>query len=212
MRYVQAAERMVAHQQAQALAGISALHDSYRTLELDDPEHAWGGTVFELRSALTWTRRHSESELDFACDLTVRLPAVLDALRAGRIDKRKARIIVSDTSHLTVAHARQVADQILGHAERITTGQLRARIRKAAIDTDPDSIANQQKRAVADRQLTSWTEPDGTIAIQVTGIDPLRGQELLDRINRIARKLRTSDESRTMDQLRADIAVDLLTG
>ena len=212
VRYVQAAERLVAHHQAQTLSGINAVADSYRRLELDDAEHAYGGTVFELRAALSWTRRYAETELDLACDLLVRLPAVLQAMTAGRIDKPKARVIVSDTSHLSIAHARQVADQLLEVASTLTTGQLRARIRRTAIDTDPDSIQEQQKKAVADRQFTSWTEPDGTMAIQVTGIDPLRCQELLNRINRIARQMRTSGETRSMDQLRADIAIDLLTG
>ncbi|MEX2655803.1 MAG: HNH endonuclease signature motif containing protein, partial [Acidimicrobiia bacterium] len=36
--------------------------------------------------------------------------------------------------------------------------------------------------------------------------------EIIDRISQIARHHRTADESRTMDQLRADIAADLLAG
>lgn len=212
VRYVRAAERMTAHHQAQTLAGIDAVHDSYRGLELDDVEHAYGGTVFELRSALSWTRRYAESEVDLAGDLRSRLPQVLGALSSGRLDKRKAKIIVSDTSHLSVAHARQVADRILEEAERLTTGQVRARIRRAVIDTGPDLLRDQHEKAVADRRLVSWTEPDGTLSLLLTGIDPLRGQELLDRINRIARRHRGDGETRIMDQLRADVAVDLLTG
>ncbi|MFP5332785.1 MAG: hypothetical protein ACLGHX_10555 [Acidimicrobiia bacterium] len=104
---------------------------------------------------------------------------MLEALSAGRIDKRKAGVIVTDTTHLSVAHARTVTDRILEDAETLTTGQLRARIRKTAIETDPDSVREQHKKAVTDRQFVSWTQPDGTIAVQVTGIDPLRGQELL---------------------------------
>jgi hypothetical protein len=68
------------------------------------------------------------------------------------------------------------------------------------------------ERAKTERRFVTWTAPDGTIGVQVSGIDPVRGQELSDRINRIARELRGDGETRTMDQLRADVAVDLLTG
>jgi hypothetical protein len=212
VRYMQCSQRVVAHYQAQALIGISAVADSYVQLELDDPEHAYDGTTFELRAALTWTRRHAESELDFASDLLVRLPSVLRALSDGRIDRAKAKIIVDTTAHLSIVHARHVADTVLEEASRLTTGQLRVRIRRASIDTDPDSVRMQQAKAVDARAFRSWTEPDGTISLEVTGIDPVRGQELADRINRIARGLRRDGESRSMDQLRADIAVDLLCG
>jgi hypothetical protein len=212
VRYVQCGERVVAHYQALALSGIRATADSYAQLELDDPEHVYDGTTFELRAALTWTRRRAESELDFAGDLLVRLPGVFRALSDGRIDRAKAKVIVDTTAHLSIVHARHVAAAVLEEAWRLTTGQLRGRIRRASLDTDPDSVRKQQAKGLDGRAFRSWSEPDGTISLEVTGIDPVRGQELADRINRIARGLRRDGETRSMEQLRADIAVDLLCG
>jgi hypothetical protein len=203
---------VVAHYQALTLVGISSVADSYAQLELDEPEHVYDGTTFELRAALTWTRRRAESELDFAGDLLTRLPGVFRALSDGRIDRAKAKVIVDTTAHLSIVHARHVADAVVEEAPLLTTGQLRGRVRRVCLDTDPDSVRSQQAKAVGDRVFRSWTEPDGTISLEVTGIDPTRGQELVDRINRIARGLRRDGERRSMDQLRADVAVDLLCG
>ncbi len=212
VRYVQCAERVVAHYQARALTGINAITDSYEQLELEDAALVYDGTTFELRAALAWTRRRAEGELDLASDLLVRLPSVLQALSAGLIDKAKAKIIVDTTIHLSLVHARQVADAVLEDAPGLTTGQLRVRIRRASLETDPDSVRAQQAEAIEGRVFRHWTEPDGTISLAVTGIDPVRGGELTDRINRIARSLCGSGETRSMDQLRADVAVDLLCG
>jgi hypothetical protein len=77
VRYVAACERLAAHTQAAGFAGIGAVAASYRNLGIDDAEDAYDGTAFELGSALRWTRRHAETELDLASDLAERLPAVL---------------------------------------------------------------------------------------------------------------------------------------
>ncbi len=212
VRYVQCAERVVAHYQARVLTGITAITDSYEQLDLEDSALVYDGTTFELRAALAWTRRRAEGELDLASDLFIRLPSVLRALSDGLIDKAKAKIIVDTTAHLSLVHARQVADAVLADAPGLTTGQLRVRIRRASLETDPGSVRIQQAEAIERRAFRTWTEPEGTISLEVTGIDPVRGQELADRINHIARNLRGGGETRSMDQLRADVAVDLLCG
>lgn len=212
VRYLKASERMVAAFQARTLQTITSIHDSYKSLDIDDDKDTYDGTTFELRGALRWTRRAAEAELDFATDLTVRLPSVLASLRSGKIDRRRAKVIVDRTIHLSVAHARLVADAILDEASRLTTGQLAARIRRVALEVDPESCREETKTAKEQRLFFAQHEPDGTASIHMYGIDPLRAQELSDRINRIARDLRSGGETRTMDQLRADVAIDLLCG
>jgi hypothetical protein len=213
VRYVVAAERLTAHTQATGFSGIGAVAGSYRSLDLDDAQVVADGVGFELESALRWTRRHAETELDLASDLLEQLPSVFRALSEGRIDRQRAKIIVDGTAHLqSIAHARQVAGDVLDDAARLTSGQLAGRVRRACLEADPDTVRKVEEQAKTERRFVSWTAPDGTMGIQVTGIDPVRGQELSDRINRIARELRGDGETRSMDQLRADVAVDLLTG
>ena len=212
VRYVKASERLVAAFQARTLEAITTIHDAYRGLDIDAEEDAFDGAVFELRGALRWTRRAAESEVELATDLTHRLPSVLEDLRCGRIDRRRAHVIVDGTAHLTVAHARLVAEAVRESMPQLTTGQLRARVRRACLEVDPQSARQETERAKTQRSFTTQAEADGTVSLHMYGVDAVRAQELSDRINRIARSLRSNGESRTMDQLRTDVAVDLLCG
>lgn len=212
VRYVKASERLVATFQARTLEGITSIHDAYRGLGFDAEADAFDGAVFELRGALRWTRRAAESEVDFATDLMTRLPSVLRALRCGRIDRRRAKTIVDGTAHLSVAHARLVAEAVDESMQHLTTGQLRSRVRRACLEVDPHSARQETKKAKAQRLFATQPEADGTVSIHMYGVDAVRAQELSDRINRIARGLRGDGESRTMDQLRTDVAIDLLCG
>lgn len=212
VRYVKASERLVAAFQARTLEGITSIHDAYRGLDFDDAENAFDGAVFELRGALRWTRRAAETEVDLAADLKHRLPSVLWALRCGRIDRRRAKAIVDGTAHLSVAHARLVAEAVGDSMQHLTTGQLRSRVRRACLEVDPQSARQETEEAKAQRLFATQSEADGTVSIHLYGVDAVRAQELSDRINRIARSLRGDGESRTMDQLRTDVAIDLLCG
>jgi hypothetical protein len=212
VRYVQASERLVAAFQARTLEAITTIHDAYRGLDFDSREDAFDGAVFELRGALRWTRRAAESEVDFATDLMTRLPSALEDLRCGRIDRPRAKVLVDGTAHLGVAHARLVAETVRETMPHLTTGQLRARVRRACLEVDPHSARQETARAKTQRSFTTQAEPDGTVSIHMYGVDAVRAQELSDRINRIARSLRGDGESRTMDQLRTDVAIDLLCG
>jgi len=53
---------------------------------------------------------------------------------------------------------------------------------------------------------------DGTTHLHISDCAPHLAQAATDRVNRIARSLKTRHESRSVDQLRADVAIDLLTG
>jgi hypothetical protein len=211
VRYLQAQNRANAAANGALLDAINAVAEAYDELA-EDIEDPAAGASFEIRSALRWTRRAAESELVFAHTLQVRLPRLFSALNKGLVDRNRAAVMVRYTDHLSVAHARTVVDRVLENASRLTTGQLSEAVRRACLETDPDSMREQRRQAVKDRRLVSWAEPDGTLSLLLSGIDPVTGRSLLDGIHRQALDLNTKDESRTIDQLRADVAVDILTG
>lgn len=211
VRYLQAQHRANAAANGALLDAINAVAEAYDDLA-EDIEDPAAGASFEIRSALRWTRRAAESELVFAHTLQVRLPRLFSALNQGLVDRNRAAVLVRNTDHLSVAHARTVVDRVLEDASRLTTGQLSEAVRKACLETDPDSMREQRRQAEKDRRLVSWAEPDGTMSLLLSGIDPVTGRSLLDGIHRQALDLKTKDEGRTLDQLRADIAVDMLTG
>jgi hypothetical protein len=208
---LRAHQRMASHYAARVYQDMTSVVDALVDLD-DNPYMAPEWAAAEIRAALRLTRRTADSELAFALDLRRRLPRVHDALACGDIDVRRARTITSATGHLPVAVARDVVDQIIGDAPGLTTGQLAARLRRLCIETNPDNAADQYAHAVAERRIVTVPNPEGTSNLYGADLPPDRVAAATDRINQIARSLRRAGETRSMDQLRADVYLDLLEG
>ncbi|MGF1667357.1 MAG: DUF222 domain-containing protein [Acidimicrobiia bacterium] len=204
--------RLVAHHQAHLSRLVMAVSDRLGGLDGIDPDDVARATVAELRAALHLTRRAAEAELDLAISLCHRLPGVLDALETGVIDLRRARVLIDVTSHLTIAMARQVCAQALEHASRMTTGQLTAHLRRLCLQTDPDHAQARYEHALEGRAVVAEQTADGTVTITASDLPAERAAAVMERLTRIAKSLKTSDEERSLDQLRADVLVDLLDG
>ena len=204
--------RLVAHHQAHLSRMVMAVSDRLGGLDGIDADNVARATVAELRAALHLTRRAAEAELDLAISLCHRLPGVLEALETGVIDLRRARVLIDATSHLPMVAARDVCAQALEHATRMTTGQLAAHLRRLCIQTDPDHALDRYEHALEDRSVVAEQTPDGTVTITASHLPAERAAAVMERLTRIAKSLKTSDEERSLDQLRADVLVDLLDG
>jgi hypothetical protein len=205
-------ERVRAHSHFQALVyeDMAAVADACE--DEFDPELAWDAASSEIRAALRLTRRAADHALDMALALRHRVPMVLDALKAGAIDNRRATTIVQGTSHLPAEIAAQVAGEILEAAQRLTTGQLRERLRRLAIDIDSDDAARRYEHATEQRRVELEATEAGTGNLLIFDAPPDRVAAARQHIDAIARSLRSPGEQRTIDQLRADVALDLLSG
>ena len=166
----------------------------------------------EVAAALNLTRRAADSELGFALQLMERLPGVWELLDAGGIDLRRARIIVDGTDHLPEETARQVVSRVVDAAPRLTTGQLAARIRRLCLETDPGEAKTRYEDALTERRIVSEADVDGTANLFGLKLEPHRVVAVTRRINKIARGLKHSDDPRSIDQIRADVFLDLLAG
>ncbi len=209
---LRAHQRLSTHYAAQTYRDMAAITDSLR----DDVDDISGETEMaaeaEIRVALTWTRRLAESELTFALDIQQRLPRVFTLLEAGTVDVRRAKVIVDGTVHLSAETARAVADKILDDAPSLTTGQLRARIRKLCIQADADEAKDRYATAVEARRIMMQPTVDGTAHLFAFDLDPHDAAMASRHINRLARNAKSPHDQRTADQIRADVFVDLLCG
>jgi len=158
------------------------------------------------------TRRSADVELSFAMDLRQRLPQVHHLLSIGAIDVRRAKTIERTTCHLSVSAARSVVERIAEAAPELTTGQLAARIRKLCIEADTDEAEKRYQRTVVERRVFAEPNVDGTSNLLGLDLPPDRVAAVTRRLNQIAKSLRGSGETRTMDQLRSDVYLDLLQG
>jgi len=206
---LRAHRRMASHYQARTYEDMAAVADAMG--ESDDPL-AVESAAAEIRVALRLTRRAADSELAFAFVLKERLPRVWDGLAGGDIDLRRAKTISYGTEHLSIGLARDVADRVMADAPRLTSGQLAARIRRLCIDIDPDDARQRYRRGIDERRLIAEPTESGTAHLLGLDLAPDRVTAAAAKINQLARSLKTAGESRTMDQLRADVFLDLLEG
>ncbi len=166
----------------------------------------------EVGTALRLTRRSAERLTHLAWDLVHRLPNLLALLDDGVLDLGRARVLADEVLHLPDEDARAVVDGLAERAPGLTTGQLRAAARRAALAIDPDAAQERFDHSVRGREVVLHQTSDGTGTIEATGLAPDRAQAAMAHVNACARRLRRSGDGRTMDQLRADVFVDLLTG
>jgi hypothetical protein len=208
---LRANQKMASHFQANTYTAMAAVADSVSQID-DDSRYVTESAAAEIRAALNLTRRAADTELSFALDLKQRLPKVHTMLASGRIDVRRARTIDHETCHLPIAAARSVVERVAEAAPELTTGQLATRIRKLCIEADTEEADKRYDQAHDDRKVVAQPTVDGTAHLSGSDLPPDRVAAATQRINKIARSLRGNGEIRTMDQLRADVFLDLLQG
>jgi hypothetical protein len=207
-------QRMASHYQTQVYASMASVADSVTEALAEDGEIDFEVTEeacsSEIRAALRLTRRAADNELSIARDFQTRLLAVWKEFAAGRIDRRRANLILHRTDHLSASRAREVANQALERAPELTTGQLTALLRKLSVEADPDDAKRRCESAVEERRVVLEPGVDGTANLHLMDLPPDRAVRIRQWIDGAARSLRSGNETRTMDQLRADVVLDLL--
>jgi hypothetical protein len=206
------AERVVARLQAAQLRAIA---------ELD--KHRAGGDLAEFVAdevslALRISPAAARDRLELARTLTRRLRATFAALEQGRIDLYKARAIVEATARLVdPAVVADVEARVLPRAGEQTGTQLKAALRRAVAQADPDGTERRHKRAVADRRVELFPLDDGVADLWLRSLPADDAVAIYRMLDGLARAAQAEDgETRTLDQLRADalseIAVGVLDG
>lgn len=211
---LKARSRLRAHVEAELYADMMSVVEATAEELGSDFElgEVFDWAASEIRAALIWTRRAAECQLSFASLLVEDYPQVWKALLDGRIDGPKARVICDQTMHLDPDTRAKVADVALEQASTQTTGQLRARLARLVIGVDPESARKRYEHGIEERRVTADGNDDGTANLSGWQLPAAETQAVMRRINRLARAARSSDDPRTMDQLRADVFVDLLKG
>ena len=166
----------------------------------------------EVAAGLTLTRHASTDLLNRAVSLCDRLVRVWEVFSAGLIDPARVRVFDLQLGHLPHVTVDTVLDRILDEAADLTTGQLSARLGRLVLEVDPDGSAGSYQEGLAERKVAVYSNPDHTATFGVYSASPDRVSAARDHVETLARGLKTGDEPRTLDQLRADVALDLLTG
>lgn len=202
LRTIAACEAAIARTQAvqlRALARLGALRD--------DPRSA----AAEVALAVSSTESRARGQLDLAETLTTRLPHTLAAMESGTIDSYKASKVADATAVLDDATARE-ADEVL--AERLVGKNpvgLRQAAGRVAARLDPEGADRRAAERRYCRRIELIPRGEG-VATLAADLPAEAATAIYARLDRAARKLRGPDEERTLDQLRADVFIELCLG
>ncbi|WP_158566772.1 HNH endonuclease signature motif containing protein [Actinomadura craniellae] len=213
---LRARARQVAHEQAGLYAVLVAVADRVGdeiaglpgVCDTDLTKFA----TAEVAAALTMPKSTAGGVLEDAWLIVERLPAVHSALLDGLIDVPRAKVFVRETRTLPEPTARQVTAQVLPDAPALTTGQLAYRLRRLAMEADPEVRRCNYEQGVAECKVTAGTSWDGTAYLTGSGLPVGPAAAAYERVDAIARATKRSGDTRPMDQIRADVYLGLLDG
>jgi hypothetical protein len=209
---LRADQRMASHYAARVYGDMASVVDAMSEFDDLEPEFVAEAAAAEVRAALRLTRQAADGEMALALELRNRLPEVFALLAFGAIDPRRARTIEMATSHLDAAAADAVVARVIDDAPLMTTGQLRAKLRRLCMEADPDEAKARYESAVDQRRVVVEATEAGTANLMGLDLPADRVAAASRHIDEIARSLRGTHEDRSMDQLRADVVMDLLAG
>jgi len=153
-----------------------------------------------------------------------RVGSTRELLRLGRVTLARAMALTEATAHLDAPTAAVIATRVLrpltgpdgqplpGVAP-LSQATFTARLHRQLVLHNGlvGEAERTHQEAVKARRLSAEPHRDGTGALMITGDGP-RISAAARRVDKIARRLRKEGDQRTLAQLRADIATDLLLG
>lgn len=209
-------QRLAAWVAAGAAAAAAELADR-PSMNPNWPESA--GKVSELNVAgeelamrLSCSRRAAWSLVREGRAFRGPLAATGDALARGGIDLPRARVLVGALEDVSIPLALEVQDAVLPGAPGRTVGQLRRDVARALIVADPAGAEERCRVARRGRRVDRpKVLPDGMAGLWA--VLPAADAVRLDAgIDTLAHGARNAGDPRTLDQLRADLLVDLTLG
>lgn len=210
-----AAARQVSHEQARLLACLATIARC-QPGDADTPPARRPGpdldrAVDEIAFALRLTRTAAGVLLGLAEDALTH-PALGAALAAGVLDLPRLRVIADAIASLQAGESAEVMARILPVAGELTTGQLRVRLARLVLCVDPAGATRRRDQAVNERRVAHYTAADGTATLTAIGLPVERAAAAWQRLHTLATTAKRDGDTRTLDQLRADLMMDLLDG
>lgn len=164
----------------------------------------------ETALALSITDNRAGAMISAAEALTSRLPRTFRLMDNGSLDLYRAMKVTDGTMWLSDHNARLVDIVLEGRLSGRNPTQIRKATAYAAMKADPEGAANRALRRRGERRVALHQQDDGVTHLSVDNAPAEKANAAYLRIDKIARSLQTGGEKRTLDQLRTDVALDLL--
>ncbi|CAN5498092.1 HNH endonuclease signature motif containing protein [soil metagenome] len=179
----------------------------------DRVEFAERAAVADLAVRLRLPENAIRTQALRATLLRRRAPSIWAAFRDGEVSVGNATVTAELAQTLPLgAVCTAFDDALLASARELSTPRFRERARRIREQLDPQSLTERHRAAMEERRV--WFEPDRDGMCWLTAHLPAEvGRQAMNRLDAAAASLANrEDETRSLAQLRADIAGDLLTG
>ncbi|QOR70630.1 DUF222 domain-containing protein [Ruania alkalisoli] len=163
-------------------------------------------TVDELAARLATTGYGAETLVGRA-EALVEAPDVRDALHRGVLTPRKAELITDATRDLKLQQARAIQQHGVAFGEQHTAPQLRRELDAAVLAVDPEGAERAREKAMSRRRVVREPAPH-----QMEWFSALVSAEAAAMAYTVVDGLAAdcaADDTRTLDQRRADAFADL---
>src|SRR6266496_188567 len=164
----------------------------------------------EIALALSLTENRASMLVSTAKAITTRLPRMLSLMDHGQLDLYRAMKVTDATVWLSDEHAGIVDVILAGRLPGKNANQVRKAATYVASKTDQDGSVNRAERRRNERQLRLNHNAAGVSHLSVSNAPSEKATAAYMRIDKVARDLKAKGEARTLDQIRADVALDLL--
>ncbi|MCC3281553.1 HNH endonuclease signature motif containing protein [Arthrobacter caoxuetaonis] len=180
-------------------------------LQKPDPVMAMSLTAAEAGSVLRlphMTAMHLVSDSEALCD---RYPETLASLSHGSISYRHAQAVIDQADSVPEEERRGFQSELLALAEGQTCAQLMRAARRLRERRWPETMIERHRAALEKRRVGFDPLPDG-MGQFTAFVAAETGQAILSKLTAAARGQQQAGDTRTVDQLRADIFSSLMLG
>ncbi|MEH3034220.1 MAG: DUF222 domain-containing protein [Aeromicrobium erythreum] len=139
-------------------------------------------------------------------------PSVWQAFRDGRVDQARLREVALTLGRLARPESWARLDGLaVGYATTHTTAELRRWLRRFVARTEPD-LATERAEVERDRRHVQVHQVDDSMAWLTAYLPAHQAAAIASRLRRRVRRMRREGDSRTLEQLRADLLADAAMG
>ena len=161
----------------------------------------------EIAAVLDWSPITAKIRIQQAQRMLTALPGTHAALRAGRVDVGRARMIIDRTAVLGVADCGRVEARILPLVTGRSKARLEALVDREVITADPAAAEHRRIKANTDREVIHRPDKDGMGII--TALLPADAAVILFTLIDLIAQANKGLDGRTVDQRRADALTDI---
>jgi len=202
LKVLRGAATRIARIQALQLRVVAELSEQHQ-----EPEEV----AVKVSSVLPLSLSRARKMVAVAKTLCTRLPMTLSLMETGVLDGSGAAKVSEATDWLSDDDARTVDALLRDRLPGKDADQAQKAASYAARKIDPAGAATRTREAVDARRVTVTRHRTGTASLVLGNGSVDEVSAVYDRLDRIARELSAKGEERNLDQLRVDVAFDLLS-